>query len=282
MLLGIVLHGAISFMAPNLPFWPVQDEQQSLLYAVPVFFIHAFRLQTFFMMAGFFALLLSRKRGLRKFASNRLIRIAIPLAIFSLTIIPLVHLIYILGFGDRPREVLMFGATGIKFDISSLGTKVTDAFSPIHFVDNFHFFHLWFLWYLVWMYLAFGVCFQFGQWSSRVSGFAGTISNRMAWLMKNRFRSIILAIPTVFLLWPMRTWTPDAPEQVLPQLEQISYYFYFFVIGCFLYHQREHLGEFFGGWKTHVVTGLLLSLPLIVVMQHGEVAKLKLQRGTID
>ncbi len=61
MLLGIVLHAALSF-AP-IP-WTVRDSQQNEFYYVLFACIHGFRMPLFFMLSGFFTAMLWRKRGL--------------------------------------------------------------------------------------------------------------------------------------------------------------------------------------------------------------------------
>lgn len=90
MLLGIVLHAAISF-AP-IP-WPVSDTQQSEFYLVLFSLIHGFRMPLFFMLSGFFTAMLWRKRGLRKLVQHRLKRILLPLVIGCFTIVPSMWLV---------------------------------------------------------------------------------------------------------------------------------------------------------------------------------------------
>lgn len=85
MLLGIVLHAALSF-AP-IP-WTVQDSQQSDFYFVLFSFIHGFRMPLFFMLSGFFTAMLWRKRGLASLVKHRFKRIFLPLVIGCLTIVP--------------------------------------------------------------------------------------------------------------------------------------------------------------------------------------------------
>ena len=269
MLLGIVLHGAISFMNPPLPFWPIQDSKTSLFFAIPVFLIHAFRLQTFFMMAGFFAALLIEKRGLWSFFANRFSRVAVPLVVFSAILIPIIQAIYIASLTGVPREPIKFGKTGVVFDLSNMGTEVSAVFSPQHFYKNFHFFHLWFLWYLLWMYL---IVMLFG-WISLRSGIFRRLERQTAKVagrvFESRFRSLLLSIPTILLLYPMKTWTPDAPSEVWPELEQIAYYLFFFGIGWLLFKRKEAIGKFFDGWVWHLTVASILVLPLVVMMQKG-------------
>ena len=85
MLLGIVLHAALSF-AP-IP-WTVQDSQQSDFYYVLFACIHGFRMPLFFMLSGFFTAMLWRKRGLASLVKHRFKRIFLPLVIGCLTIVP--------------------------------------------------------------------------------------------------------------------------------------------------------------------------------------------------
>src|SRR5262245_45487292 len=83
LLLGIVLHGAMSFIAGlDEQVWPVRDDVQSVGPAVIAFVIHVFRMSVFFLVAGLLARLLLHRRGVKEFIRNRCLRIALPLAIF--------------------------------------------------------------------------------------------------------------------------------------------------------------------------------------------------------
>ena len=90
MLLGIVLHGALSFF-PS--FWPTQDNTSS--YAGPydelLHAIHGFRMPLFFLLSGFFTSMLWRRRGMGSLVEQRLRRVALPLAIGFVTIVPLMN-----------------------------------------------------------------------------------------------------------------------------------------------------------------------------------------------
>ena len=103
MLLGIVLHGALSFFP--VPIWPAQDLYQPVIdvptsltatlgkagidapttyspYEFMLHAIHGFRLPLFFMVSGFFTAMLWRSRGLKQLTIHRARRILLPLAIF--------------------------------------------------------------------------------------------------------------------------------------------------------------------------------------------------------
>ncbi|QDT11778.1 acyltransferase family protein [Planctomycetes bacterium K23_9] len=100
MLLGIVLHAALSFA----PFpWPVQDSQQSEMYEVLFAFIHGFRMPLFFMLSGFFTAMLWRKRGLASLIKQRIRRILLPLVIGCVTIVPAMWVVS--AYVSRPATV---------------------------------------------------------------------------------------------------------------------------------------------------------------------------------
>ena len=86
MLLGIALHGAVSYF-PAM--WPVQDPEQSEGFQLFVESVHGFRMQLFFLLSGFFTMMMYRKKGLAYVARNRTLRIAVPAILGALTIVPL-------------------------------------------------------------------------------------------------------------------------------------------------------------------------------------------------
>ena len=123
MLLGIVLHGAISFFP--MPIWPAQDlrqpeievpaalavtlEQAGLelpqsvnLYEMVLHAIHGFRLPLFFWVSGFFTTMLWRNRGLYQLARHRAMRVLLPLAIFLPVI--WILLIPVSMYGDDKKD----------------------------------------------------------------------------------------------------------------------------------------------------------------------------------
>jgi len=86
MLLGIALHAALAYIGGM---WIVSDHPTSSLLAVSVTAIHGFRMPLFFLLSGFFTAMLWKKRGLTSLLKHRTQRIAIPLAIACVTIVPM-------------------------------------------------------------------------------------------------------------------------------------------------------------------------------------------------
>jgi peptidoglycan/LPS O-acetylase OafA/YrhL len=103
MLLGIVLHAALSFM--EVP-WVVQDRYRAPEFGLLVTAIHGFRMPLFFLLSGFFTAMLWQRRGLAGLVMHRAKRIALPLGIGCATIVPLMWVIIILaGMGSATYGV---------------------------------------------------------------------------------------------------------------------------------------------------------------------------------
>ena len=87
MLLGIVLHGVMSF-TPLPGIWPAQDAMRHENYFLVLLFIHGFRMPLFFMVSGFFTVMMWRRRGLAALTKHRTKRILIPLVAGVIILVP--------------------------------------------------------------------------------------------------------------------------------------------------------------------------------------------------
>ena len=103
MLLGIVLHGSMSFM-PGLSV--IRDTQQAAWVWIVFLTIHGFRMPLFFLVSGFFTAMLWRKRGLKKMLLQRSVRILLPCLLGAVTIVPLDSFVgrWAAGYGKRLAE----------------------------------------------------------------------------------------------------------------------------------------------------------------------------------
>ena len=138
MLLGIVLH-AFLFLIPQA--WPIQHpDPPAFLYWTALNAIHGFRMPVFFLLSGFFTAMLWERRGLRQLTLHRAKRIALPLALGCITVIP----------------VNVWAFTEGRFAI---------AYWPFYWLHGFH--HLWFLWMLLWLCAVFLVLARLGVKFSR-------------------------------------------------------------------------------------------------------------------
>lgn len=102
LLLGIGLHGTMSFMMPV----PAADNSQSATLAVGFYVIHMFRMSAFYLIAGFFARMVVERRGVEAFVRDRSKRIVIPMVGFWPLMLSLLAPVLIWGsaktFPDGP------------------------------------------------------------------------------------------------------------------------------------------------------------------------------------
>jgi peptidoglycan/LPS O-acetylase OafA/YrhL len=85
MLLGVALHASLGFFPSP---WPVRDPQQSGLLWLLFLAIHGFRMPLFFIVSGYFTLMVCQKRGITPFLKQRAARILLPCLLGLLTIVP--------------------------------------------------------------------------------------------------------------------------------------------------------------------------------------------------
>jgi glucan biosynthesis protein C len=99
MLLGLVLHVCIFFLPPQQLFWGTGEYVGNEMNLQLQNFIHLFRMQLFFLMAGFFAQLVIERKSYGNFVSDRFKRIFIPFVVGILVILP-VSSFLMNGFGN--------------------------------------------------------------------------------------------------------------------------------------------------------------------------------------
>ena len=121
MLLGIVVHAALPYIPNVQEFWP-SDESSSHVINTIFHFIHIWRMPLFFILAGFFANLVISRKSWKSWWGNRLLRIGLPIIVFSQLMS--LTLPWIFEYGETGEFIFFY----------------TNAGQP---------FHLWFLWHLV-------------------------------------------------------------------------------------------------------------------------------------
>ena len=96
LLLGVVFHASLSFV-PIFIGWAVMDINTSNAAALFALVSHSFRLEVFFLIAGFFAHMSFHRQSKASFLSGRFLRIAVPLVLFWFLLKPLIDAGWIMG-----------------------------------------------------------------------------------------------------------------------------------------------------------------------------------------
>ena len=274
MFLGILIHAVISFMLKPPSFWPVRDNDPNPLADLFLFAVHDFRMQTFFLLAGFFGCLLFQRYGLRSMLMHRVRRIAIPFVLAVLLIVPPLQAIWLYGEIEAfraegvpdhdPSPVRILAAELVAADpTQSTAAIIGKFFQSGRFLTGLAPIHLWFLYYLLWCYTT-------------IAGVV-VIANRLAesrlerktdaafrTLIQCRFRVLIPACATVPMMYTMKSWYVDTPENWFPKWNLLAYYFGFFVFGWMLYRHRDLVQSFGRGWKWILPVANFLVLPAMI------------------
>ena len=255
LILGVFYHAAESFEPSAATYWAVVDTDTSQMLSSLRFASHAFRMELFFFLAGFFAHLLREKRGTGGLIRNRLSRIGLPLLLFWPILFPLLVWLWISGarasghwavvpFPEAVRHLAPWKLTLGAF----LGGKIREVFSLTH---------LWFLWQLLWTYAGAVIVGQMVRKGVSPAGKARW-NRYFAALSRSRWRVLWLAL----LVWPLLTfqsgWVVDTPNnRLLPPLAPSLLFGFCFALGWALHHQVGLLGVFARGWRTHLLLGTL-------------------------
>ena len=218
MLLGIVLHGAASFTMQSIP-WPAYDVGRGEGFDALLGLIHGFRMQVFFFMAGFFGHLVWGRLGTRGFLRQRGERIGIPFVVGMLVILPVVGALWI--WADS-----LSGSTFARDRLRD-GSLLTIPTA-----------HLWFLQMLL---IWYAIAMALGRLrnSPRVVDLLPKMDAAFDWLMRQWWKPLLLAGPTVVIVWGgPRLGEVDLPGMFLfPAPRAIVYYGMFFGLGWWL-HRR--------------------------------------------
>lgn len=264
MLLGIFLHAILSFTELPVPFWPAHDSERSVIADVFVCIVHDFRMQTFFLLAGFFSGLLYQRYYLSGMLKRRLLRIGVPFAAALLIIVPTLEILWLLGDLNAVRYV--------NFPVDAAqppADRIADLFLSGRFLTNIVPFHLWFLYFLIVYAILMAPLGALGQvlTAVRVAGAGDRIFRK---LVSVPGRAFLLAALTAPLLWPSQIrGLADTQDGWAIKPHLCAYYFLFFISGWMLWRHRDLLPVLTRRWPLALTLGNLLVAPAFLLVVHS-------------
>ncbi|VTR90899.1 acyltransferase 3 : Uncharacterized protein OS=Rhodonellum psychrophilum GCM71 = DSM 17998 GN=P872_07600 PE=4 SV=1: Acyl_transf_3 [Gemmata massiliana] len=240
MFLGLVTHGVLPYTASGLVGFPVRDHTHHLAADACYFAVHDFRMQLFFVLAGFAASALAARRGARELARNRVARVAIPLILAILIVCPALHFVFAHHASLR----------GAVWDSADVGGWIGPNF------------HLWFLYYLLMCCVPLLALFALKErFPVRLTHAFDAI---VRLILRSRVKVPVAAALTVPLMWDMSTWWIDTPKGWAPELAVLAYYLGFFFVGALLYRHRDALAGVGRRWRLHLAVANLVVLPVML------------------
>ena len=234
LILGVIFHASLSFM-PIFIGWAVMDISTSATIPVFALISHSFRMELFFLIAGFFSHMTFHKQGLPSFVKSRLVKLAIPFVLGWLILRPMLVSGWIMG------------AESMRGDANIGGALVQGITSLSEFPNGFLVgTHLWFLYYLL-IISASALLLRYfiGLSQSFKYNLASVADQVVAWLSNNPFATLVVAIPTASCLWFMDGWGMDTPDKsLIPSVPVTVIYGGFFLFGWLLHRQAGLIEHF--------------------------------------
>jgi glucan biosynthesis protein C len=245
MLLGIVFHTTLTYQVEFPEGWDLQDPMGGHIFNDFVTdLVHAFRMQHFFLIAGFFGAMLFYDRGPRSIIKNRFSRLVLPFAVFILLLYPTVN--------------FAFNYTELAFStsVSSLESTLIKFSFPDSFIPRTTK-HLWFLYYLI---LFTSVSIFLGLIFKRLPFLSSNISKAFSWLMhQTKYRVLILSGITFFIYIFIE---PEAIENsffyFIPDVSVFIFYFFFYLVGWILFKSKHLLNTMMRLDWVLAILGLIL------------------------
>jgi len=255
LLLGIVFHSILSFV-PGFTQWAVQDRDTSHWAGYFVIVCHSFRLEIFFLIAGFFAHLVFHARGFRAFARDRAKRILLPFVVGWLLVAPMLTFVWVLGDGWQPGPAALIAILDLLGRLAGLRPGLLGKS------------HLWFLYYLMLLYVGtFGLRAIFVRFVDSTGRKREWLDRRIKQLVHSRLAVLVLAAISSVFLWGMRGWGVDTPDRSLvPHVPTALLYGFIFCLGWMMHRQPDLLGAITPRWWAHLALGMLVSLPTAGVL----------------
>jgi len=234
MFLGVVLHAALSYLTFDAVFTPAWDQSRSGAFDIACFAIHAFRMQAFFVVAGYFAALGLERRGVGEFLRARGLRIALPLAVGAVTIVPLVTAQFLIAKGHPLHPLWLVAAPA----------------------------HLWFLLYLLVFSLLAAV------WRATIERRALGKGGVLARVAASAWAVPVLMLPTAAINLLMPQWIIETPWAWIPSPVTLLYYGLFFSTG-FALRRSGGLARAGRAWPILLPLAVLVLLPALLVIGPG-------------
>lgn len=254
MLLGLLLHAAWFFC----PVWfghPITDVSANWGLAHFFYWVHLFRMQAFFLVAGFFSHLLIQKRGFWRFLSNRGLRIAIPFLLFTVILYPLMNYQGVAG-GLLSGRIQSSQSTWSLTLEELAKLKLSDLW-PIHF---------WFLYCLLLLYgISLILLFVFRFVIDRRGVLRQHLQVAVARVVSTPWGVPAFALPLAALMYCGVDWFGIDAGPMKPRWSGVFAYWVFFAVGWCMHVQPSLLRKYDRGWTWRLAIGTALGLLLSTV-----------------
>ncbi len=258
MMLGLVLHSAVSFMAGSVKAsWPYRDPMTSEFLKFAVLWIHSYRMHIFFLASGFFFMLLVERKSLKKMLENRVLRILLPMILFWMIVYPPTAGGFLYGMSINLAEPLTTLQSFFSNPWQMSGPEYAFmADFQRQTLNEFGWLHLWFLYHLF-LYCMIGAALivLLKPITSKLNQKVKTASIR--WPLQILTRPLafgtLIGIALVLAQKPLF----DTSDRLIPFAETFILYGLFFLSGALIYKAKDFLDKIEGKTLKNLLLGSL-------------------------
>jgi glucans biosynthesis protein C len=259
LLLGIPFHAAVVYSTHHD--WSVASPERSPALTFIADMIHTFRMPGFFLIAGYFAMMILSRKGSGPWFANRLVRLGVPLLSATLVILPFQMIV------QAWAETIGRGLGMASFQAAAIG-RLT------HF-DEPWISHLWFLYSLI----AFSAGLALFAAILRPQRFETLGRALVALVMRNWVASLlVLAAAVTAWSWMLPTVYAIGGSRTGALLGYIQYFPFFLIgVGAWLSAELRHTHANVG--RIGLAIGVLLAADSMVVTQSPLIHALLMMAG---
>ncbi|MDQ3290518.1 MAG: acyltransferase family protein [Bacteroidota bacterium] len=254
LLIGIGHHGIESLVTYVNNDWATQDSQSSILLDIIFYVSHVFRMQTFFLLSGFFAHLLYHRKGVQAFIRNRAQRLLLPFLLFW-------PLLYGLNW-----SLWVWGAQRV----SPLSRAEAIAKLPGFMVweKGFPLMHLWFLYFLV-LFCLLVVLFRpiVSNWLDPTHRLRLWMDRVIRVCFQHWWGGLALGLVMVGPMLGMTDWfgVDTSASGLIPRWAPFTVYGLYFTLGWVLHRQANLLNNLIKFRLVNLLGSVLLIGSLIAI-----------------
>lgn len=258
---------------PFIKWWPVLENNSSILVTSLLSFFDAFTMPLLYYIAGYFALPVIQKHGIASFIKGKLKRLGIPWIVCLLTICPILPLIY-----HYTRDNLKVKTSYLDLWIilmknaAEFNVGIIASMDKLMMNNGFYQRYMWFLSLLILFFIVFSIIYKAKKkWFEKSSSFNAekpTVSSTLKLFIKV---GLITFICTIFFLSVLFLFGKTNPTVWITlgniiqfQAIRIVPYVIYFVMGIITYKNKWiERGMFPGHFKTWIISFIVLFLVYI-------------------
>lgn len=240
----------MSFVSYLSYFWAIRDSQTSPFLDGFFYISHAFRMQAFFLVAGYFAHLVYHRQGPKSFINHRAQRILIPFLLFMPITYVLTTTLWVWG---QQQMGIFFPGTPVA-TISPWLIAADNVLTLKWFDIKINTIHLWFLYYLLLFCLTVFLVRPLFAWLDQSNRIRTVLDKGLAKLAQNAWGGLALGVILVLPMQLVTDWIgvnlPNAGFILAPAAYCV--YGLFFAIGWLFHRQPALITELKRFWKVNL------------------------------